>query len=97
MEVINLQTEMIKLIAAKRDELEDFASAYEGYAIIRDKEETALKMANPEKLMKEFWVAVKEGNEEAVKAYASTLASDARNAAVAFAELAAFAIKATEM
>ena len=30
MEVINLQTEMIKLIAAKRDELEDFASAYEG-------------------------------------------------------------------
>lgn len=97
MEVINLQSALINLVASKRDTLSNYASEYEAYAIIRDRAETAMKQANPEKIMKEFWAAVKEGNDEAVIAYASALETEARNAAVAFAELSAYAAKAAEM
>lgn len=96
MEAVNLPGAMIELIAVKRDCIGAYASGHEAYAIIKDRAETAMKQANPEKLMKEFWSSVKEGNDEAVHAYAARLESQARNAAVAFAELSAFAAKVAE-
>lgn len=96
MDNVNLHGALIELIATKRNSIGTYASGHEAYAIIKDRAETAMKQASPEKLMKEFWSSVKEGNDEAVHAYAAELESQARNTAVAFAELSAFAAKVAE-
>ena len=93
----NLASKIITAIAEKRKTLPEIASPYEAFAIIKDKTETADAAANMKKCVDHFWEAVKEKNEDAAAAYASQLANDARRAAVAFAELAAYAEKAADL
>ena len=92
----NLAHTIIAAIAEKRDTLPDFSSEYEAYALIKKSAEAAESASTMKKCVEHFWTAVKEGNEEAAQAYASQLATDARTASVAFAELAACAAKAAE-
>lgn len=92
----NLAHTIIAGIAEKRDTLPDFSSEYEAYAVIKKNAEAAEISSGMKKCVEHFWTAVKEGNEEAAQAYASQLATDARTASVAFAELAAYAGKAAE-
>ena len=90
----NLANMIITAIAEKRASLREFASPYEAFAIIKEKSETAAAAADMKKCVEHFWQAVKEKNEDASAAYAAQLATSARTAAVAFAELAAYAEKA---
>ncbi len=96
-EETNITNEILAIVAQKRDRVPDFATAHEAYAILKDKQETVEKHIDFNKIMKEFWSAVKEGNYEAVVAYASQLETNARNVAAAAAELAAFAARAARM
>lgn len=90
----NLASQIITAIAEKRNTLPEISSPYEAFAMIKDKLETAEAASSMKKCVEHFWEAVKEKNEDATAAYASQLANDARRAAVAFAELAAYAEKA---
>lgn len=92
----NFAFTIINAIGIKTDTLPEPASAHEAFALIREKSETADGLANVKKCIDHLWAAVKEKNEDAVCAYASQLASDARIAAVAYAELSAYAAKAAE-
>lgn len=94
MEEKNIHLKMIGVIAEKRDEIPAFASEYEAYAVLKEKQETAEKAVEVKKLAECFWGAVKEGNDEAMIAYVLQLETNARNAAAAFAELAAYAARA---
>ena len=97
MENVNILAEILKLVGERRGQLHEYNSFHEAYAIVKDRAETAMKQANPEKLLKELWASVKEGNSEASAALSSRLSTEARYAAAAFAELAAFAEAMADM
>ena len=97
METVNISAEIMKIVDLRRDGIMAYNSHHEAYAIVKDRAETAQKQANPDKLLKELWAAVKEGNDEAAAALASRLAKEARYAAAAFTELAAFADAMADM
>ena len=97
MDESNVTNEIIAIIARKRERIPDYATAHEAYAILKDKQETVEKHIDFAKIMKEFWAAVKEGNYEAVIAYASQLETNARSVASAAVELAAYAAAAARM
>ena len=97
MDESNITNEIIAIIARKREHIPEYATAHEAYAILKDKQETVEKHIDFTKIMKEFWAAVKEGNYEAVIAYASQLEANARSVACAATELAAYAAAAAKM
>lgn len=88
----NLTTNLFAAIETRKGELERMNSAYEAYAVLLNKHEVAGNVGGSiGKCMKELWAAVKEGNEDAVAAYAREIESVARSTAAAYAELAACA------
>ena len=94
----NLALDVMDAVAGEKERTREYSSEYEAYAILKQKAETAEQTAGTlKKLMDELWKAVKERNGEAVAAYASQLASDARNAAVAYAALSAAAARTADI
>ena len=93
----NIILEVAAMVKRRKESLSDYATAHEAYAILKDKQETLEKHIDFNKIMKEFWGAVKEGNTEAIIAYADRLETCARNVASAAIELAAYADMATRI
>ena len=97
LEETNITNEILAIVARKREAVPEFSTAHEAYAILKDKQETVEKHIDFNKIMKELWPSVNEGNYEATVAYASRLETNARNVAAAAAELAAYAAAAARM
>ena len=97
MDESNITNELLAIIARKRDAVPGYASPHEAYSILKARQETVEQHIDFTKIMKEFWAAVKEGNIEAVVAYASQLEANARSVACAAVELAAYAAAAARM
>ena len=88
----NLTTAIIKAIEGHTGETEPPRSAYEAYAMLKQRIEDAEKIsARTKDLMKELWSGVKENSDEVVAAHARELSTVGRQSAVAFAEVAAVA------
>ena len=90
-----LAKDILGAIGDERERIEDFHSPHEAYAVLKQKAEEADKVAgNIKKTLDELWKVTKTNHEDSIIAYSQQLETDARNAAIYFAELAAAAANA---
>ena len=91
----NLAKDILGAIGDERGRLADFHSPHEAYAVLKQKAEEADKVAkNIKKTLDELWDVTKANHEDSITAYSGQLETDARNAAIYYAELAAAAANA---